>query len=52
MNWRDGGPGGLKKLGVSKFGGAGRAATRRASQREARHLEIGTLPKNLPDFLS
>jgi hypothetical protein len=29
---------------VSELGGAGRAATRRASQREARHLEIRSLP--------
>jgi hypothetical protein len=29
---------------VGQFGGVGRAATRRASQREARHLEIRTLP--------
>jgi hypothetical protein len=28
---------------VSELGGAGRAATRRASQREARHLEIRIL---------
>jgi hypothetical protein len=27
-----------------ELGGAGRAATRRASQREVRHLEVGTLP--------
>jgi hypothetical protein len=34
----------VSRQAVSKFGGAGRAATRRASQREARHLEIRTLP--------
>jgi hypothetical protein len=32
---------------VSEFGGTGRTATRRASQREARHLEARTLPTTM-----
>jgi hypothetical protein len=36
-------------LVVSELGGAGRAATRRASQRETRHLEIRALPKIYPE---
>jgi hypothetical protein len=38
-----------KNLVVSELGGAGRAATRRASQRETRHLEIRALPKIYPE---